>query len=229
MLTCSPPRSLQILSLARNLIKRIEGLDSVAETLEARAAPPQLSRQPRMTCATPLLGPTRPAALLQELWLSYNQIAQLTGLEKCSKLRVLYVANNKITDYKILDALTPLGSLEARAAAAAAGLAPRPGRPALRRGRGPHYPAGAAAGGEPALRSGQGGGAALRHRVQLPGGGAAPLPEAQKAGRHPGGDGGAGGGGRVSERAGGARLGAPCSVGLPPSIDAHRTACCPRT
>lgn len=73
--------SLQKLSLARNLIKRIEGLDPVADTL-------------------------------QELWLSYNQIAQLSGLEKCGKLRVLLLANNKIADYKALEVLTPLTSLE---------------------------------------------------------------------------------------------------------------------
>lgn len=73
--------SLKVLSLGRNMIKRIEGLDPVAETLE-------------------------------ELWLSYNQIAQLTGLEKCSKLRVLYVSNNKIADYKSLEVLTPITSLE---------------------------------------------------------------------------------------------------------------------
>lgn len=56
---------LKILSLGRNAIKKIEGLDAVADTLE-------------------------------ELWLSYNQIERLNGVECCKKLKVLYASNNKI-------------------------------------------------------------------------------------------------------------------------------------
>ena len=75
--------------------------------------------RPRPLCHRgnrPAREPTRSRAgrRFQELWLSYNQIAQLTGVEKLSRLRVLYVANNKIADYKALDVLTPLASLEAR-------------------------------------------------------------------------------------------------------------------
>lgn len=118
--------SLRTLSLSRNLIKRIEGLDPVAETLEART-PTALRSCPTVEYGfyltpSPLHRPNRsdpPAlpvhhlrCLPQELWLSYNQIAQLSGLEKCGKLRVLYVSNNKIADYKALEVLTPLTSLE---------------------------------------------------------------------------------------------------------------------
>lgn len=56
---------MRILSLGRNLLKKIEGLDAVADTLE-------------------------------ELWLSYNQIERLSGVECCKKLKVLYASNNKI-------------------------------------------------------------------------------------------------------------------------------------
>jgi dynein light chain 1 len=36
---------------------------------------------------------------LQELWLSYNQIEKLNGVEVCKKLKVLYISNNKIKDW----------------------------------------------------------------------------------------------------------------------------------
>ena len=35
-------------------------------------------------------------ATLEELWLSYNQIEKLDGLQPCVKLQVLYMSNNKI-------------------------------------------------------------------------------------------------------------------------------------
>ncbi len=36
---------------------------------------------------------------LEELWLSYNQIEKLNGIEPCKKLRVLYASNNKIKEW----------------------------------------------------------------------------------------------------------------------------------
>jgi hypothetical protein len=57
--------ALTVLSLGRNLIKKIENLDGVADTLE-------------------------------ELWISYNLIDKLTNIEKLTKLRVLYMSNNKV-------------------------------------------------------------------------------------------------------------------------------------
>jgi len=38
------------------------------------------------------------AATLEELWVSYNQIASLDGLQACSHLRVLYIGNNAVRD-----------------------------------------------------------------------------------------------------------------------------------
>ncbi|KAJ3192768.1 Dynein light chain 1, axonemal [Entophlyctis luteolus] len=70
---------LKILSLGRNYIKKIEGLDAVADTLE-------------------------------ELWISYNQIERLNGIECCKKLKVLYASNNKI---KAWDGITSLQALPA--------------------------------------------------------------------------------------------------------------------
>jgi dynein light chain 1 len=73
--------NLRILSLGRNLIKKIENLDAVAETLE-------------------------------ELWISYNQIANLGGIEKLLNLKVLFMSNNKIAAWSEIDRLAALDKLE---------------------------------------------------------------------------------------------------------------------
>ena len=57
--------NLEILSMGRNQIKRIEGLDNVKDTLK-------------------------------QLWLSYNGIAVLAGVEKLVNLEVLYLSNCKV-------------------------------------------------------------------------------------------------------------------------------------
>ena len=49
------------------------------------------------------VGPT-----LEELWLSYNQIEKLDGLQPCVKLSVLYISNNKIKGW---DEVSKLGQL----------------------------------------------------------------------------------------------------------------------
>ena len=53
------------------------------------------------------------AGTLEELWLSYNQVVKLGGLECCTLLRVLYVTNNQLRDMKELECIPP--SVEARA------------------------------------------------------------------------------------------------------------------
>lgn len=65
---------MKILSLGRNLIKKIEKLEDLAKTLE-------------------------------ELWLSYNMITTLDGLASLSKLRVLYLGNNRIKNWDELEKL----------------------------------------------------------------------------------------------------------------------------
>ena len=69
---------LKILSLGRNAIKKISGLDELAGTLE-------------------------------ELWMSYNQVEKITGLNMLKKLRVLYLAQNNI---KSFDELLKLVSVD---------------------------------------------------------------------------------------------------------------------
>ena len=72
--------ALRILSLGRNVIKRIEKLEEIAETLE-------------------------------ELWISYNQITTLDGLDVCKNLQCLYIGNNNIKAWTELDKIAGLGSL----------------------------------------------------------------------------------------------------------------------
>ncbi|KAG5503443.1 hypothetical protein JKF63_05582 [Porcisia hertigi] len=65
-------KSLKILSLGRNSIRKLEQLDL-----------PQL----------------------EQLWVSYNKIDKLTGLDKLKGLRVLYMSNNLINSWTEIDRL----------------------------------------------------------------------------------------------------------------------------
>lgn len=59
--------NLKILSLGRNSIKSLTGLEAVGDTLE-------------------------------ELWISYNFIEKLKGINVLKKLKVLYMSNNSVKD-----------------------------------------------------------------------------------------------------------------------------------
>mmetsp|Transcript_69963 Transcript_69963/g.138595 ORF Transcript_69963/g.138595 Transcript_69963/m.138595 type:complete len:199 (+) Transcript_69963:74-670(+) len=61
-------KNIEILSLGRNIIKKITGLEEIAGTL-------------------------------RELWISYNAISTLDGLNACAKLTTLFISNNKIKDW----------------------------------------------------------------------------------------------------------------------------------
>lgn len=80
MISLPALKNLQILSLGRNMIKKIAGLEEIGGTLE-------------------------------QLWLSYNQISSLDGLQSCSKLHTLFLSNNKVKDWAELDKLQPLPAL----------------------------------------------------------------------------------------------------------------------
>lgn len=49
---------------------------------------------------------------LEELWLSYNQIDKLDGLNTLKKLRILYLSNNLIKNFDELTKLRECSSLE---------------------------------------------------------------------------------------------------------------------
>lgn len=74
-------RYLKVLSLGRNYIKTIAGLDPVAETL-------------------------------QELWLSYNQIEKLKGIQVLKRLRILCLSNNAVKEWPEFNRLQELPALE---------------------------------------------------------------------------------------------------------------------
>lgn len=73
--------SLEILSLGRNQIRRVENMDGVADTL-------------------------------RQLWISYNVIDKLGGIEKLKRLQVLYMSNNKVEKWQEFDRLKELPELE---------------------------------------------------------------------------------------------------------------------
>lgn len=52
------------------------------------------------------------ADTLEELWMSYNIVATLAGIEKLSALRVLFLSNNKLTSWAEIDRLAALDKLE---------------------------------------------------------------------------------------------------------------------
>merc|ERR1712113_606423 len=68
MISLPALKNLEILSLGRNMIKKIAGLEEVGATLK-------------------------------QLWISYNQISILDGLNVCPKLTTLFISNNKIKDW----------------------------------------------------------------------------------------------------------------------------------
>jgi dynein light chain 1 len=74
-------KSLRILSLGRNNIKRIMALEDVGATLE-------------------------------ELWISYNQIEKLDGLQPCVKLSVLFMSNNKIKTFEEISKIAQLPEIK---------------------------------------------------------------------------------------------------------------------
>jgi len=73
--------NLKILSLGRNLIKKLDNMDGLGNKLE-------------------------------QLWVSYNQLSSLAGVEKLKCLKVLYAGNNKIGDVKEVNRLMEVPDLE---------------------------------------------------------------------------------------------------------------------
>eukprot|EP00050_Salpingoeca_kvevrii_P022989 m.135939 g.135939 ORF g.135939 m.135939 type:complete len:188 (-) comp9897_c0_seq2:330-893(-) len=72
--------NLKILSLGRNNIKSLAGLEPVGDTLE-------------------------------QLWISYNNIEKLKGVQVLTKCKVLYMSNNKVKDWKEFQLLAEMPSL----------------------------------------------------------------------------------------------------------------------
>jgi hypothetical protein len=109
--------SLQILSLGRNAIKKIENLDAVAETLEELwISYNQITGLVSVcTWGPPPRGPPfNTAAAWQQLThISFPPPAHVqSGVEKLSNLRVLFMSNNKLASINEIDKLSGLEKLE---------------------------------------------------------------------------------------------------------------------
>ena len=52
------------------------------------------------------------ASTLEELWISYNLIPNLEGLQSLQKLHTLYISNNKIASWDQVSKLAQLGELK---------------------------------------------------------------------------------------------------------------------
>lgn len=74
-------KNLKILSLGRNNIRKITGLDEVGATLE-------------------------------QLWISYNFIEKLDGIQSCIRLTTFFISNNKIKNWEEINRLSQLSSLK---------------------------------------------------------------------------------------------------------------------
>lgn len=71
---------MKILSLGRNLIKGLTGIEALGETLE-------------------------------ELWISYNLIEKMKGIQAMKNLRVLYISNNLIREWNEFSKMAELPNL----------------------------------------------------------------------------------------------------------------------
>lgn len=115
VLYCASPENLRILSLGRNNIKALTGLVSYIQyeaffqryamihmtlnyTFLHQLCTPPL---PLLTlflsfcvCVQEAVGDT-----LEELWISYNLIEKLKGIQCLKKLKVLYMSNNLVKDW----------------------------------------------------------------------------------------------------------------------------------
>ena len=81
MISLPKLKNLKILSLGRNNIKRIMGLEDIGQTLE-------------------------------QLWMSYNCVEKLDGLQPCMKLHTLFLSNNKISKWEEVAKLSQLIELK---------------------------------------------------------------------------------------------------------------------
>jgi dynein light chain 1, axonemal len=101
---------LRLLSIGRNQIRKFEGL-SVSRRYQFRRLGIAASLRRLIASLRPFVLLQDVAGTLEELWASYNFISSLDGLQACTKLQVLYMANNTIKDWAELDKLKDLPEL----------------------------------------------------------------------------------------------------------------------
>lgn len=102
MISLSGMSKLRILSLGRNLIKKVRNFSPVIVSI---------IRFLRVLSNVKIERLEDVASSLEELWISYNQINSLDGLSACSNLTTLYISNNQIKAWNELDKLAGLPNL----------------------------------------------------------------------------------------------------------------------
>ena len=75
-------RRIKVLSLGRNNIKRLQGLEDIGNSLE-------------------------------ELWINYNNVEKLDGIQHCTKLIVFFASHNRIKSWDEVAKLAVLSELKA--------------------------------------------------------------------------------------------------------------------
>lgn len=99
-------KNLRVLSLGRNYIKSFNGLVGVILQLH------NIDIQNYKFTFERLFFQEGVADTLEELWLSYNLIEKLKGIQVLKRLRVLYISNNLIKDWIEFARLQELPCLE---------------------------------------------------------------------------------------------------------------------
>mmetsp|Transcript_50328 Transcript_50328/g.109612 ORF Transcript_50328/g.109612 Transcript_50328/m.109612 type:complete len:202 (-) Transcript_50328:119-724(-) len=101
--TLSTLKACQHLALSTNCIEKLSSLSGMESLKILSVGRNNLKKIENLDAV---------ADTLEELWISYNSISSLSGVEKLGNLRVLYISNNKIASWAEVEKLTGLASLE---------------------------------------------------------------------------------------------------------------------
>jgi dynein light chain 1 len=99
----SQMKKCKYLSLSTNSIEKIPNLTGLSSLEILSLGRNQIKRIENMDGV---------ADTLRQLWISYNQIEKLGGIEKLKKLQVLYMSNNKVEKWSEFERLKELPELE---------------------------------------------------------------------------------------------------------------------
>lgn len=107
--------------MIQNKISQIEGLDTIADTLESVefggnklrvGSPPTIRiKQPRLTSMSQKIENLETCTKLTELWFGKNKITKLEGMATLRNLKILSIQSNRILKLEGLDELENLEEL----------------------------------------------------------------------------------------------------------------------
>ena len=93
----------QKLSLSTNLIDKIMNLSNLKNLKILSLGRNQIRK---------ITGLDEVGATLEQLWISYNQIEKLDGIQGCVRLHTLFISNNKVKNWEEVNRLSQLSSLK---------------------------------------------------------------------------------------------------------------------